>query len=71
MATTTHDPRLAQMLVLDELFDLSLYKALRAVTQPDVHATLDELITAMTDLPGPMAASDESLPEAGNHQGVA
>ena len=48
MATTTHDPRLAQMLVLDELFDLSLYKALRAVTQPDVHATLDELIKVET-----------------------
>lgn len=36
------------MLVLDELFDLSLYKALRAVTQPDVHHTLDELITVET-----------------------
>ena len=45
---TPHDPRLARMLVLDELFDLSLYKALRAVTQPDVHATLDELIKVET-----------------------
>ena len=39
-----HDPQLAKTLVLDELFDLSLYKALRQVTQPDVHHTLDELI---------------------------
>jgi VIT1/CCC1 family predicted Fe2+/Mn2+ transporter len=36
------------MLVLDELFDLSLYKALRVVTQPDVHETLDELIKVET-----------------------
>ncbi len=42
--STNHDPKLAQQLVLDELFDLSLYKALRGVTQPDVHETLDELI---------------------------
>jgi len=43
-----HDPLLAQTLVLDELFDLSLYKALRGVTQPDVHPTLDELIKVET-----------------------
>ncbi|HLZ34719.1 MAG TPA: VIT1/CCC1 transporter family protein [Nitrospira sp.] len=43
-----HDPKLARTLVLDELFDLSLYKALRQVTQPDVHHTLDELITVET-----------------------
>lgn len=43
-----HDPTLAQTLVLDELFDLSLYKALRQVTEPDVHQTLDELITVET-----------------------
>ena len=43
-----HDPKLAQQLVLDELFDLSLYKALRAVTQSDVHHTLDELIKVET-----------------------
>jgi VIT1/CCC1 family predicted Fe2+/Mn2+ transporter len=43
-----HDSQLAQMLVLDELFDLSLYKALRVVTQPDVHETLDELIKVET-----------------------
>ena len=43
-----HDLQLAKTLVLDELFDLSLYKALRQVTQPDVHHTLDELITVET-----------------------
>ena len=43
-----HDPKLAKTLILDELFDLSLYKALRQVTQPDVHHTLDELITVET-----------------------
>jgi vacuolar iron transporter family protein len=43
-----HDPRLARTLVLDELFDLSLYKALRQVTHPDVHHTLDELIAVET-----------------------
>ena len=44
LTASTYDPRLAQDLVLDELFDLSLYKALREVTHPDVHETLDELI---------------------------
>ena len=43
-----HDPQLARALVLDELFDLSLYQALRHVTQPDVHHTLDELIIVET-----------------------
>lgn len=47
-SSTIHDPKLAQQLVLDELFDLSLYKALRSVTQPDVHHTLDELIKVET-----------------------
>ena len=42
------DPRLARSLVLDELFDLSLYKALRQVTSPEVHHTLDELIVVET-----------------------
>lgn len=46
--TSSHDPTLARTLVLDELFDLSLYRALRQVTQPDVHQTLDELITVET-----------------------
>ena len=40
-----HDHKLAETLILDELFDLSLYKALRQVTHQDVHHTLDELIT--------------------------
>ena len=43
-----HDLTLARTLILDELFDLSLYKALRDVTQPDVHHTLDELIKVET-----------------------
>ena len=42
------DPRLARALVLDELFDLSLYTALRKVTSPEVHPTLDELISVET-----------------------
>ncbi|MGQ0666655.1 MAG: VIT1/CCC1 transporter family protein [Nitrospiraceae bacterium] len=46
--TASHDPKLAQQLVLDELFDLSLYQELREVTQPDVHKTLDELIKVET-----------------------
>ena len=44
-----HDRQLAETLILDELFDLSLYRALRQVTQPDVHHTLDELITVEAD----------------------
>ncbi|MCS6292363.1 MAG: hypothetical protein H8J66_04760, partial [Nitrospira sp.] len=47
-AASGYDPRLARDLILDELFDLSLYKALRGVTQPDVHDTLDELIKVET-----------------------
>lgn len=47
-AVSGYDPRLARDLILDELFDLSLYKALRGVTQPDVHDTLDELIKVET-----------------------
>ena len=47
-AASGYDPRLARDLILDELFDLSLYKALRGVTQPDVHDTLDELIRVET-----------------------
>jgi VIT1/CCC1 family predicted Fe2+/Mn2+ transporter len=43
-----HDPQLARTLVLDELFDLSLYTALRRVTAIEVHATLDELISVET-----------------------
>ncbi|MDE3119954.1 MAG: VIT1/CCC1 transporter family protein [Nitrospirota bacterium] len=39
-----HDQRLARTLILDELFDLSLYQALRGVTKPDTQQVLDELI---------------------------
>jgi VIT1/CCC1 family predicted Fe2+/Mn2+ transporter len=39
-----HDPALARMLILDELFDLQLYRALRDVTDPDSRTVLDELI---------------------------
>lgn len=41
---TAHDPRLARQLILDELFDLSLYTALRDISTGDVRATLEELI---------------------------
>jgi vacuolar iron transporter family protein len=41
---TAHDPRLARQLILDELFDLSLYTALRDISTDDVRATLEELI---------------------------
>jgi VIT1/CCC1 family predicted Fe2+/Mn2+ transporter len=43
-----HDRKLAETLVLDELFDLSLYKALRQISQPEAHHTLDELIIVET-----------------------
>jgi VIT1/CCC1 family predicted Fe2+/Mn2+ transporter len=38
------DPKLARQLVLDELFDLSLYRALRTVASGDLQAILGELI---------------------------
>jgi len=38
------DARLARRLVLDELFDLSLYQRLRRVGTPELTRTLDELI---------------------------
>ncbi len=34
----------ARQLILDELFDLSLYKRLREISGPELHQTLDELI---------------------------
>ncbi len=43
-----HDPKLARQLILDELFDLSLYKALREITDGDVRKVLDELIRVET-----------------------
>jgi vacuolar iron transporter family protein len=41
---TTLDPRLARQLVLDELFDLSLYQSLRDVATGDLREILDRLI---------------------------
>jgi len=43
-----HEDRLARRLILDELFDLSLYKALRDLTEGDVQKVLDELIRVET-----------------------
>lgn len=44
-----YDPALARALILDELFDLSLYEALRTITaDPDSQKTLDELIRVET-----------------------
>jgi len=42
------DPKLAARLVLDELFDLSLYRALRDITDGELQKTLDELIEVET-----------------------
>ena len=44
----TSDPRLARRLVLDELFDLSLYTALRRIAPPRLQGTLDQLIPVET-----------------------
>lgn len=43
-----HDARLARRLILDELFDLSLYTALRDLTEGGVRKVLDELIQVET-----------------------
>src|SRR5438093_736886 len=43
-AVLQHDPKLAQALILDELFDLSLYKALREITDRGSQKVLDELV---------------------------
>jgi len=40
----TADPKLARQLVLDELFDLSLYQSLRNVAGGELRAILDQLI---------------------------
>jgi VIT1/CCC1 family predicted Fe2+/Mn2+ transporter len=46
---TSHDPALARMLILDELFDLSLYKALQRIsTDTESQRVLDELVTVET-----------------------
>lgn len=45
-----HDPSLARTLMLDELFDLSLYRELRDITRdPDTQRTLDALIAVEID----------------------
>jgi VIT1/CCC1 family predicted Fe2+/Mn2+ transporter len=44
MPTLTPDARLGRRLVLDEIFDLSLYRALHAVAPPDLRRTLETLI---------------------------
>lgn len=44
-----HDPRLARQLILDELFDLSLYKALRGIIGGDSRKVLDELVLVETE----------------------
>jgi hypothetical protein len=38
------DPRLARQLILDELFDLSLYESLRDAATGDLRSILDQLI---------------------------
>jgi predicted membrane protein (TIGR00267 family) len=43
--TGAEEKRLARRLVLDELFDLSLYRRLREISGPELQKTLDELIT--------------------------
>jgi VIT1/CCC1 family predicted Fe2+/Mn2+ transporter len=47
-AATAADVRLAKRLILDELFDLSLYRALHAVAPPDLRRTLEALIPVET-----------------------
>jgi len=47
-ATSVADARLARRLILDELFDLSLYKSLRTFARGDLARVLDELIPVET-----------------------
>ena len=44
-----HDPKLARQLILDELFDLSLYKALRGIIGGESRKVLDELVLVETE----------------------
>ena len=44
MPATGADVKLGRQLILDELFDLSLYTRLRAVARDDVARILDALI---------------------------
>jgi VIT1/CCC1 family predicted Fe2+/Mn2+ transporter len=48
MANSATDARLGRQLVLDEIFDLSLYRALREVATGDLSRVLDELIVVET-----------------------
>lgn len=48
MSTPEKDRKLAEALVLDEIFDLSLYRALRPLARGHLQATLDELIPIET-----------------------
>jgi vacuolar iron transporter family protein len=48
MATSVTDARLGRQLVLDEIFDLSLYRGLREVARGDLRRVLDELIVVET-----------------------
>jgi VIT1/CCC1 family predicted Fe2+/Mn2+ transporter len=43
-----HDPKLARQLILDELFDLSLYRALREIIGGESRKVLDELVLVET-----------------------
>ena len=60
------DRKLAKRLVLDELFDLSLYQSLREVATGDLHSILDQLIPI--DDPGE-AARDRFAPGLRVRQG--
>ena len=46
--TPSHDPRFARDLILDELFDLTLYQSLREISGPELQTMLDELISIET-----------------------
>jgi len=48
MTTPSQDARLGRQLVLDEIFDLSLYRGLREVARGDLRRVLDELIVVET-----------------------
>lgn len=47
-ATSAADVTLAKRLILDELFDLTLYRALRQIAPASLHGMLDELIPVET-----------------------
>jgi len=47
-APSDHDARLGRRLVLDEIFDLSLYRALHAIAPAGLRSMLEALIEAET-----------------------